>query len=103
MAKQKAPEIIRVRASLAVYGLRKGQEETMPLTQIVQTLLADGKLVRIDGPEQGGLTFDDHGQPMLNGVPTGANPQIAAAAGRPMTDEEILAAGGEMDDGDSSL
>lgn len=79
MAKQKAPEIIRVRASLAVYGLRRGQEETVPVTEVVQTLLADGKLVRID------------------------EPQIAAAAGRPMADAEIVAAGGTLDDGDDSL
>lgn len=78
MAKSKAPETVRVRASVAVYVFTKDQEDLVPLTPLIETLIADGKLVRLDAP-------------------------IAAAAGRPMTDAEVAAAGGELDDGDDQL
>lgn len=39
---------IHVQASVAVYGFRKGGKGHVALTRIVQTLLDDGKLVRLD-------------------------------------------------------
>lgn len=39
---------VYVQASVAVYGFRKGGKGHVALTRIVQTLLDDGKLVRVD-------------------------------------------------------
>lgn len=49
-AKMKAepkPETVRVRATLAVLHLRRGQETDVTLTPYVQRLLDDGKLERV--------------------------------------------------------
>jgi hypothetical protein len=48
MKAQAAPETVRVRATLAVLGMARGDETTVAMTPMVQGALDDGKLVRVD-------------------------------------------------------
>lgn len=51
MKTQAAPKMVRVRANLAAAGMRRGQEETVALTPMIQGALDGGKLSLIDDPE----------------------------------------------------
>jgi len=51
MTAQPVPEQVRVRANLAVLGLRRGQETTTTLTPMVQGALDSGVLTLVDDPK----------------------------------------------------
>lgn len=102
---------VTIRFNVATAGAARGEETTVERTEYVEALLEHGIVVAIDPVTREVIavgvdpavpvTMDGEavGEPAAaEGSQTGGSADlIAAAAGRPMTDAEVIAAGGLPD------